>query len=349
MQASNVYYDFKIDPSAWRFRSRVLSKRSGALGFYRPSFRLRNPHALSRGPTDTRLVISYADATFVVAALLARRRGMGYSLFVANSALDTRTHARAYEFTKHWMFKNAQRCLVTGLLQADYARHYAANVPISIIGNPVDVSRLVASDGDPAERRQELRAERGWLDRFVVGYVGRLAPEKDLASLVKAAALMHRGLRVTVAVAGRGPVELSLSTLAAELGVDVQFLGFLDGVPLGNFYRSLDAFCLPSTSEPWGLVVNEAMAMGLPLVLSDRVGSRTLIENGRSGLLFHVGDVVALSDLLTRLAQNGELRRYLGVAAAQAIQPHTLTAWAEAVVGALGEQPSQGVPSPAQT
>jgi glycosyltransferase involved in cell wall biosynthesis len=338
MRASETSYAFKIDPSTWRFRSRVLSSRPGEPGFARASILPRTLQSLTGGPITTRLVMPYADGTFVLAAMSSRLRGMAYFLFAASTSDDARSGAPIHEITKRWMFKHAERCLATGPLQAAYVRSVDPGARISIIGNPVDVSRLAARDPDITGRRERLRAERGWSDRFVVGYVGRLSPEKDLPTLVKAAALLGtENLPVTIAVAGYGRMEDSLRRLSTELQTDVRFLGFLDGTELGDLYRSVDVFCLPSVSEAWGLVVNEAMAMGLPVVVSARVGSRTLLEDGKSGLIFPAGDVPALAERLSGLERSLEFRRRLGAEAAKAMEAHTISGWVRAVVDALGD------------
>ena len=261
---------------------------------------------------------------------------MNYSLFAASTADDARSGAPIYEITKRWMFRNADWCLATGPLQAAYVRSYDPRARVAIIGNPVDMSRFATMHPNDGGRRDRLRAARGWSDRFVIGYVGRLSPEKDLRTLIRAAATLTReNMRATVAIVGSGRLESSLRAFSAELGTDVQFIGFLDGLALGDLYRSLDVFCLPSRSEAWGLVVNEAMGMGLPTVVSDRVGSRSLFEDGKSGIIFPAGDVFALAQRLMGLARSVELRTELGAAAQNAVQAQTISAWTAAVVGAL--------------
>jgi glycosyltransferase involved in cell wall biosynthesis len=343
MRASDTSYAFKVNPSSWRFRGRVLSSRPGELGFGRASLIPRTLKSLAYGPTSTRLVMPYADATFILAALSARLRRMPYFLYAASTADDARSGTPGFEIAKRWMFKHAERCLATGPLQAEYVRRYSADARISIIGNPIDVSGLTPLDRDIPARRDGVRDERGWGQSFVVGFVGRLSEEKDLPTLIRAAALLgRRDLPLTIAVAGYGRSEGALRELAAELGVNLQFLGFLDGVELGDFYRSMDVFCLPSTSEPWGLVVNEATAMGLPVVVSDRVGSRTLLENDKSGMIFPAGDVEALAERLARLGRSSDLRSRMGSEASQAIRPQSIDAWADAVVSALAGDSATG-------
>ena len=336
MRGSEASYAFKIDPSTWRFRSRVLSTRPGEAGFARVSILPRTLQSLTSGPRTTRLVMPYADATFVLTALSSRLQGKRYSLFAASTADDGRSGAPIYEITKRWMFRNADWCLATGPLQAAYVRSYDPRARVAIIGNPVDMSRFATMHPNDGGRRDRLRAARGWSDRFVIGYVGRLSPEKDLRTLIRAAATLTReNMRATVAIVGSGRLESSLRAFSAELGTDVQFIGFLDGLALGDLYRSLDVFCLPSRSEAWGLVVNEAMGMGLPTVVSDRVGSRSLFEDGKSGIIFPAGDVFALAQRLMGLARSVELRTELGAAAQNAVQAQTISAWTAAVVGAL--------------
>ena len=78
-------------------------------------------------------------------------------------------------------------------------------------------------------------------------------------------------------------------------------------------------FVLPSASESWGLVVNEAMEYGLPVIVSDRVGSRHLIDPGRSGFITPAGDTAALTAVLQQLAIDPDLHARVGAAARLAV------------------------------
>ncbi len=86
-------------------------------------------------------------------------------------------------------------------------------------------------------------------------------------------------------------------------------------------YAIADVFALLSTHEPWGVVVNEAAASGLPLVLSDRVGAaHDLLEDGRNGVLVRAGDAVAAGAALGELARDVEGRRAMGAASRELVQ-----------------------------
>ncbi len=129
------------------------------------------------------------------------------------------------------------------------------------------------------EDRGALRRERGWTDRFVVAYVGRLSAEKNLPVVVQAAdRLADGGIPISVAFAGSGPLEGDLRRLGGTSRARLDLLGFVEGDRLAQVYAAADAFVLASASESWGLVVNEAMEYALPVVVSDRVGARHLID-----------------------------------------------------------------------
>jgi len=121
-------------------------------------------------------------------------------------------------------------------------------------------------------------------------YVGRLAPEKNVATLLRAfAAYRQAGGTFDLVLAGDGPLRDSLPALAHELAVDANchFVGNKTSLELPPYYAFATAFVLPSTSEPWGLVVNEAMAAGLPVFISNRCGcAEDLVSEGENGYLF---------------------------------------------------------------
>jgi len=104
-----------------------------------------------------------------------------------------------------------------------------------------------------------------------------------------------------------------LSRLAAELGVRLRLPGELDPDSLFDAYVAADVFALLSRRESWGVVVNEAAASSLPLLLTDQVGAaRDLLREGENGVLVSAGDVAAAAEGLRRLAADPELRQRFG-------------------------------------
>jgi glycosyltransferase involved in cell wall biosynthesis len=138
---------------------------------------------------------------------------------------------------------------------------------------------------------------------FVALFVGKLLDRKRPLDLIRAAARTNAA--TTVLVAGAGPLEHAMRDEAARLGVAMQQLGFLNQTELGRAYALADCLVLPSDrSETWGLVVNEALAAGLPVVVSDAVGcAPDLARDGETGAQYPVGDVDALATQLDAIRQ----------------------------------------------
>jgi glycosyltransferase involved in cell wall biosynthesis len=169
-------------------------------------------------------------------------------------------------------------------------------------------------------------------------FAGRPAPEKGLPTLIEAwsrSDLQARGAALALVGVGRHP-----RGLAPAAGVRC-----LEPAPaerLREMYAAADAVVVPSIAtrmfrEPWGLVVNEAMNRGLPVIASDAVGAVAggLVRDGRNGLVVRAGDSAALAQALRRLAQDPALRARLGAGAAQDVRAYSYEAWAQGFSQAL--------------
>ena len=337
MAARSSHQAWTLDESQWRFRYRILNPGSTPVGYYRPNRSLKTAWPTLRGGRGTVTILLYADLGAVLATTIARIAGRRVYLFVANTEDDARGGGRVTEAAKRFIFRVASGVLATGPLQARYAQRYAGHRQrVHLIGNPVDTRLLRRQAAELARDRDRLRRNLGWESCFVVAYVGRLAPEKGLEVLMAAAGrAVGRGVPVVVAIAGDGPMAAELRTLAPQKGVRADLMGFVEGRELYELYTAADAFVLPSRSEPWGLVVNEAMEFGLPVVVSDHVGCRHLIADGSSGFVVPTGDDAALADVLVRLAEDEALRTAVGAAGRARIEQETIERWVEAVVTAL--------------
>src|SRR5258708_28093376 len=129
--------------------------------------------------------------------------------------------------------------------------------------------------------------------------------------------------RAFLVVAGEGPLRPELESAAASLGIAdrVRFLGFVNQRQLPAIYRAADLLVLPSEYDAFGLVINEAMLCGCPVVASDRVGAvRDLIESGQTGFVYRCGDVSELASLLRRLSTHDPPLSELGRAARSRMQ-----------------------------
>lgn len=180
---------------------------------------------------------------------------------------------------------------------------------------------------DPAARSDELRAEWGAsADEVVVGYVGRIAPEKQVRRLASLADVP--GTRVVVV--GDGP---EASYLRQELPA-ATFTGMLTGPDLAAAFASLDVFVHTGLHETFCQTIQEAQASGVAVVAPAVGGPLDLVEHARTGLLYDASDPRALLDAVLRLAADGDLRRQL---AAHGLARVADRSWAR-VVDELVEQ-----------
>ncbi len=138
-------------------------------------------------------------------------------------------------------------------------------------------------------------------------YCGRFSPEKNLSTLLRAFAKVRQNSDkppMLLKLVGYGPLEDSLRHLALDLGVAqlVEFAGKARQAELPQIYRAADVLVLPSTREPWGLVVNEGMLSGLPVVVSDRCGCAVDLVTSETGWSFSPYDESELVQILSRIA-----------------------------------------------
>src|SRR5262249_1714167 len=177
----------------------------------------------------------------------------------------------------------------------------------------IDVGSFGRRADELAERRPHLRGALGIENGDIaVVTAARLAPGKGHDVLVRALA-QAGDERLRLVLVGEGPEHEPREPLRASLCVRAVFGGSRAWEQVLEAYVAADVFALLSWFEPWGVVVNEAAACGLPLVLSDRVGAaHDLLRDGDNGTLVRAGDVPAAAQALRELAADPELRRTQG-------------------------------------
>ncbi|MCZ0708894.1 GDSL-type esterase/lipase family protein [Microbacterium paraoxydans] len=172
-------------------------------------------------------------------------------------------------------------------------------------GRGVDAERF-----HPSRRSDALRAE--WGAEIVIGYVGRLAAEKQVEDL----AALHGIPGARLVIVGDGPRRDRLQ----EQLPDALFLGRLDGDALATALASFDVFVHPGESETFGQTLQEAHASGVPVVATGRGGPLDLVRAGVDGWLYRPGDLADLRRRVTALARDEQTRRAFGHAGWSAVQ-----------------------------
>jgi 1,2-diacylglycerol 3-alpha-glucosyltransferase len=176
------------------------------------------------------------------------------------------------------------------------------------------------------ENRGEFRKTLGIQDKCFL-YVGRLSPEKNLQALLgEFARLKADGAEQwQLVLVGDGPQRAELEErVSREKIPDVKFPGFKVKEELLQYYAAADVFVLPSLSEPWGLVVDEAMAAGLPVIVSQRCGCYPdIVNDGTNGHSFDPEDTGALHRLMRGFVDGDFDLRKMGTASKDIIRERT--------------------------
>jgi glycosyltransferase involved in cell wall biosynthesis len=289
---------------------------------------------------DYALVHAYsltAELWTLLAGMVSGRR----PVLVASERSSVRTDRPAW----FWWLKR----FVLGRSAAVIANSRAgAQATAQRTGMPDTLFTAIPNDVKLPDRLGEsarcaLRASVGApRDRPMGLFVGRLAPVKNLACLVRALALMDPEQRPWMAIVGDGPLRESLARLAAESGVasSVCFLG--ERKDATQLMQASDFLVLPSHFEGLSNALLEAMAAGCPVVASAVGGSVELIENERSGLLFPSDDAAALAVAMARLAEPA-LRSRLAESARQHVEQHYSPAALAAATSAVYERCLLGI------
>jgi len=238
------------------------------------------------------------------------------------------------------LFSLPRRFLPAGTRQAAYLKAYGVkNDRVRAAHMTVDVQAL---SGFVAKERANARAclrEKCGIagDTILFLYLGRLESFKGLQDLFDAFLnLRSRRKDIALLLAGSGSLESFVRETSAALRA-VHFLGHLTGPDVWRAYCASDVFVLPSRREPWGLVVNEAMACGLPVIVSDAAGCIDDLVNAETGLTFPAGDAARLASLMEELADDGGMRQRLGSNARRLISTWTLARESRCVADAWNE------------
>lgn len=260
---------------------------------------------LRDGRYDAVLVLGWYLKTFVQAIWACRRASIPVLVRGDNHLLEPRSRAR--EAAKRLIYPIGLRAfdaaLHVGQRSRAYFRHY--HVPEQhLFFAPHGIDEAAFAKGADAQARADTRYDFGIPEQADVAlFVGKLIARKRVEDLIQAAALMTgRKKPLHVLIAGSGPLESDLQALAGMLDVPVHFAGFQNQSRMPAFYAASDMMVLPSDNESWGLVANEALACGKPVILSSAVGcAPDLAGDGRAGRMFRTGDPANLASMMEDL------------------------------------------------
>jgi L-malate glycosyltransferase len=277
---------------------------------------------LARRVRELKIEIIHAHVArdYLLAALASKRSGAALVL--------TRHLERPLKSLHRWTLSGVARVIAVSeaVERALLSQKIFPPEKIRRIPNGVDVELFERSarSFDAARFRRRL----GLKGRLLVGITGELREHKGQEDFIRAAERVALGFPdVEFIIAGedaspRKEYRARLEHLAARLGLKgrVHFTGWLSDVT--TLLPALDVFVSSSRVEPFGLVMVEAMAVGLPVVATSTGGAREIIEDGVTGKLVTVGDVAALAEAIGALLRDEEARRGMGARGRERARSH---------------------------
>jgi len=319
---------YRLDPPA-----RAVALMEG-LGFTIVHSSVRAARKLLQIPSPD-IVFAPDFVSGGIAAFLAPRlpvvctaQGNIYERIATNSNPFGWPRTQVYKLATHLAVKHCAHIVAISEAMGDWwIRSGSPPDRISVIQRGTDVTFF---------RREPAARKRLGIEESVelVLFAGRFSAEKNVFFLLRAiAGLAPRRPALRLHLCGAGPDEDGLRSLAQTLGIEsiVTFAGWVNHEKLRDYYSAADVFVLPSTSEPLGRVVLEAMACGSPVIASRVGGLVTTVRDGVTGFLVPDSDVVALADRIGSLIADADLRWRVGREGVRWAAQHRWPCVAEAV------------------
>jgi glycosyltransferase involved in cell wall biosynthesis len=269
----------------------------------------------------------YMYAAFLIAFVAAKSRGLPVFMRSETHKYLTRPtwKRKVRDSVLRYVYRYVDGFLAIGTWNREYYRSLGVpDYKIFSVPYTVDNARFIAASKEARQSRESFRRAHGIPAGIpVVLYASKLIPRKRARDLILASKkLSEENLEFSVLIVGTGESAAELTSLTEACGLfNVAFAGFMNQSELPVAFAASDIFVLPSEDEPWGLIVNEAMCAGLPIVVADKIGCATdLVRQGENGFTYPAGHIEALSDSLRLLISDAEMREKMGMASLARIE-----------------------------
>ncbi len=317
---------WEVNESSWRFRYRYLpTTKIGRHTFHWPT------PILGRRPD---LVVSlYSQPVFIVGWLLARFRRVKTCFRVLMTHDRWVTRHPAKEKIKRFLFKRVDGVETPGNDGKQFAMRYGVpSERIFFATHTVDIEHYKSGSKDARVDRELLRQELAVFGTVFI-CVGRLWWGKGINYLLEAFEQVQKASceEVSLLLVGDGPQEAQLKRFCFERGLrNVVFAGFHQKQELPRYYAAADVFVFSTLGDPYGLVVDEAMACSLPVISTAAAGEITdRVDEGINGYIVPPENSEALANRMFLFVGNSDLCERMGESSAEKIAGHTPERWAE--------------------
>jgi glycosyltransferase involved in cell wall biosynthesis len=330
---------WKVYKDEIKFSYQVLPSWRKRVGRYNWLLNRGLGSALSAFAPDVVLCGGYNYVASWQALLWSRMKQVPFLLWSESNVQDIRRAHEIVEFAKSEFLSRCSGFVVPGRSAGDYLRaHKVREESIFAAPNAVD-NELFATAALEARRNAGMRRTELSLPKRYCLFVGRLIREKGVFELLSAYAKLDKAIReqVGLVLVGDGAERNHLEAFASTISPgSVIFPGFAQRELLSCYYALAEVLILPTYSDPWGLVVNEAMACGLPVIVSKVAGcAADLVKENWNGLLTLPRDESSLLTAITKIASQPELRNIMSTNSSRHIAHYSPEAWSRGIMQAL--------------
>lgn len=285
--------------------------------------------AVAAGPWDAALVFGYSHLNNWTVARACRRQGVPLLYFSDSNIRTVQQHSGSRAVAKRFVvgkfFSSIDRFLSPSTSNTEYLRAFgAAPGRIRRFPFPVDIDRLrrSATGMSPQERQELMHRYQLTPNDFVVAYLGKLYDGKRPRDLAKAVvATNDRGIKALFI--GSGAAEVELTSYRDQ----VRLAGFVNQQDVAKVLSLAQLSVMPSAIDAFGLNVTESLALGIPVLVSDRCGCHgpdDVLQDGQNGFVYSCGNVTELSARIVELKHNLSLRREMSRRATSTVESQSL-------------------------
>lgn len=277
-----------------RFQYEVLSGRGFRIKNHLDTTHFLNlfaPFNLNRFNPTLIVIGGYHHYTSYIVWLYAKIARKKICLWCENNVNDIRSGSFITELVKKAYIKSCDGYIVPGVASRHYLKNYGIDSDRIITApNAIDTG-LFKKHMPPLRELKYIRSEfrKQWgLSKFNLLFVGRLSPEKGMSIVLNVLSILqHDGMDVGLIIVGDGPLRIEYESRVKKEGIKhTAFVGFQEQHKLPFYYSQGDILIMPSKSEAWGLVVNEAMTCGVPVICSGNVGAaEDMVIEGKTGFV----------------------------------------------------------------
>ena len=327
--------DWKVYRNEIKFSYQVLRSWRCKIGKHNWLLNAGIGHALESGRPAAILCGGYNYLASWQALLWAQMHATPFFLWSESSLQDSRSGHPVVEFLKAEFMRHCSGFVVPGRAALDYLRfHSIGEDKIYTAVNAVD-NDFFASAAQCARRNADQRRTELELPNRYFLFAGRLVREKGVFELLSAYATLDAALRQQIGLVFVGDGAARQALEAESCGVTpgtIKFAGFAQREQLASYYALAEMLILPTYTDTWGLVVNEAMACGLPVILSNVAGcGADLVTDHWNGRIVPPKDVKALATAMGTLASQTDLLTRMSINSKSRILEYSPSEWSRGI------------------